>query len=64
MKSKGHDRWQKAAEAAKRNVMKSYFVIGILEQFEDTLTLFETVMPKYFGGIKDVWKTDGNYFKH
>jgi len=29
---------EKAAEAAKRNVIKSYFVIGILEQFEDTLT--------------------------
>ena len=40
-KAKGHERWKKAAEAAKRNVIKSYFVIGILEQFEDTLTLFE-----------------------
>ena len=60
-KAKGHERWKKAAEAAKRNVIKSYFVIGILEQFEDTLTLFEKLMPKYFTGIKTIWKTDGEY---
>ena len=58
-KTKGHERWKKAAEAAKINVIKSYFVIGILEQFEDTLTLFEKLMPKYFTGIKTIWKTDG-----
>ena len=60
-KTKGHERWKKAAEAAKVNVIKSYFVIGILEQFEDTLTLFEKLMPKYFTGIKTIWKTDGEY---
>ena len=60
-RGKGHERWKKAAESAKRNVLKSYFVIGILEQFEDTLTLFEKLMPKYFTGIKEIWKTDGKY---
>ena len=39
---------QKAVEHAKMRLIKDYHVIGVLEQFEDTLELFEAMMPKYY----------------
>ena len=39
---------KKASEIAKMNVAKHFFIVGILEQFIDTLHLFEKVMPKYY----------------
>ena len=38
----------KAVEHAKMRLIKDYHVIGVLEQFEDTLELFEAMMPKYY----------------
>ena len=39
---------KKASEIAKLNIAKNFFIVGILEQFVDTLHLFEKVMPKYY----------------
>ena len=45
-------------EIVKRRVVKDYFIIGILEQFEDSLTLFETMLPMFYKGAMDAWKSD------
>ena len=39
---------KKASEIAKLNIAKNFYLVGILEQFIDTLHLFEKVMPKYY----------------
>ena len=39
---------RKAAEIAKANIVNRFYVIGILEQFIDTLNLFDTIMPRYY----------------
>lgn len=40
---------QRAVLIAKRNVATRFYMVGILEQFEQTLKLFEKMMPKYYG---------------
>ena len=45
-------------EIVKRRVVKDYFIIGILEQFEDTLKVFETILPSYYSGVLDIWQSD------
>ena len=32
--------------------MNDYFVVGILEQFDDSLNLFEKVLPNFFRGAR------------
>ena len=39
---------KKASEIAKMNIAKNFFIVGILEQFVDTLHLLEKLMPKYY----------------
>lgn len=39
---------KKAAEIAKQNIAQNFHVIGILEQFIDTLHLFEKILPGYY----------------
>ena len=39
---------QKAAEIAKHNIANNFFLVGILEQFIDTLHVFEKLMPSYY----------------
>lgn len=41
---------KKALEYAKQRFLNDFFVIGILEQFDDTLKLFEKLIPKFFKG--------------
>ena len=39
----------KAVQMIKRMVLNTdYFVVGVLEQFEDTLELFEYMLPDYY----------------
>ena len=45
-------------EIVKRRVVSDYFIVGILEQFEDTLQLFETMLPMFYKGAMDAWKSD------
>jgi len=49
---------EKATTMAKIQAMRTFFVIGILEQFEDTLKVFETILPSYYSGVLDIWQSD------
>ena len=49
---------EKATTMAKIQTLRTFFAIGILEQFEDTLKVFETILPNYFSGVLDIWKSD------
>ena len=46
----------KAYEYAKNLVLNEFFVIGVLERLEDTLALFENLMPKVYEGASDVYR--------
>ena len=53
---------QQMLDHAKRNVVNSFYQIGILEQFEDTLTLFEQSIPSVFAGALTAFQSDCKYF--
>ena len=42
---------------AKNRLLKDYHVIGVLEQFEDTLELFEHMMPEFYHGASKIYKS-------
>lgn len=44
-----------ALERAKRAVEEEYSVVGILEDLNTTLTVFENYVPKFFKNAKDVY---------
>lgn len=44
-----------ALERAKRSVEKHYAVVGVLEDFNVTLTVFEHYIPKFFKGASNVY---------
>ena len=44
-------------EQAKTRLAQDYHVIGVLEQFEDTLELFEYMLPKFYKGAMEVWRS-------
>ena len=54
---------EKATTMAKIQAMRTFFVIGILEQFEDTLKVFETILPSYYSGVLDIWQSDSKSFE-
>lgn len=45
----------RAVKHAKTRLVKDYHVIGVLEQFEDTLELFEHMLPNYYKGAMQIW---------
>ena len=45
-------------EKAMHNVEKNFFVVGVLEQFDDTLHLFEKLLPRFFNGATEVYHSD------
>ena len=49
---------QKANELAKNQVLRQFFMIGILEQFVDTLQIFQRMLPAYYSGVIDIWNSD------
>ena len=51
----------KVVDIAKRRVVNQYYVVGILEQFEDTLRMFETMLPDFYSGAMTAWKSDCKY---
>ena len=55
--------WLKNPQA-KQRVLNDYFVIGVLEQFEDSLRVFEKLLPRYYRGALDVYhsKSKTYYF--
>lgn len=48
----------KANELAKTQVLRQFFMIGILEQFVDTLEIFQKMLPAYYDGVIDIWNSD------
>lgn len=46
-----------ATEAVKKNILNGYFLIGILEEFENTLKLMEKLLPDYMKGIVDIYNS-------
>ena len=55
---------QQGLEKAMHNVEKNFFVVGVLEQFDDTLHLFEKLLPRYFNGATEVYHSDSEFFFH
>lgn len=47
-----------AVEYTKNIVLHEYFAIGILEDFKETLQLFEKLMPKIFTGVSNLYESD------
>ena len=47
------DKVAKAAEVAKHNIINNYYAIGIVEQFDESLDLFEKLLPDFFTGAKE-----------
>lgn len=48
-------------EKAKQRVLNDYFVIGVLEQFEDSLRVFEKLLPRYYRGALDVYHSKSKF---
>jgi len=44
-----------ALERAKRSVEQQYAVVGVLEDFNVTLTVFEHYIPRFFKGASEVY---------
>lgn len=44
-----------ALERAKRSVEQHYAVVGVLEDFNVTLTVFEHYIPRFFKGASNVY---------
>ena len=53
---------QRSNKRAKINVLRQFYVIGVMEQFEDTLEMFEHTLPRFFTGISSLWSTQGKYY--
>ena len=50
---------REAFQRAKRNIEKSYPVIGVLEHFKASLRLYELALPQFFSGVTAVIILDG-----
>lgn len=48
----------KGVEKSKYNLLNNFHVVGILEQFDDTLNLFEKMMPRIFKNVQEAWHSD------
>lgn len=46
-----------ALERAKQNVLENYLLVGILEELEDVLLLLERLLPHYFSGVLNIYKS-------
>ncbi|CBY21263.1 unnamed protein product [Oikopleura dioica] len=47
----------KMVEIAKKRMLDDYFVVGVLEQFEDSLSVFEKLLPRYYRGALEVYES-------
>lgn len=45
----------KATEQSKKNIIKNYYMIGVLEHFDSSLKLFEKMMPTIFTGATEAY---------
>jgi dermatan/chondrotin sulfate uronyl 2-O-sulfotransferase UST len=51
-----------ALERAKYAVESQYSVVGVLEDFNVTLSVFEKYVPQFFRGATQVYAEGGDYF--
>lgn len=51
-----------ALERAKQNVLENYLLVGVLEELEDVLLLLERLLPHYFTGVLNIYKSPGRYY--
>ena len=47
------DKISRATEISKNNILKNYYCVGVLEQFDATLKLFEKMLPSVFQGATE-----------
>merc|ERR1712110_179113 len=47
----------KILERAKAAILNTYYVVGILEEFDNTLKLLEKMLPEYYSGAFDLSKS-------
>ena len=48
-------------QIAKENVIKYYPVVGVLEKFNQTLTVLENIMPQYFAKATSAFYHDKSF---
>ena len=48
----------RAAEIAKHNIINNYYAIGIVEQFDASLDLFEKLLPDFFTDVKAAYHSE------
>uniref|UniRef100_A0A3P9KQ97 Uronyl 2-sulfotransferase n=1 Tax=Oryzias latipes TaxID=8090 RepID=A0A3P9KQ97_ORYLA len=46
-----------ALERAKQNVLENYLIVGILEELEEVLLMLERLLPHYFAGVLNIYKS-------
>lgn len=47
----------KAAELAKKKIITQYYSIGLMEKFDETLALFEKMLPGFFAGAPAAYRS-------
>ena len=60
-KGKSEDEKRRALQLAKKRLVEDFYVVGILEQFNDTLRIFERLMPQWFDYSFEALSTDCKY---
>jgi len=48
-------RW--ALEKAKANLVNEYLLVGLTEELEDFVMILEAVLPRFFKGATELYKT-------
>ena len=48
-----------AVRQAKINVIRNYLLVGVTEELEDFLFALEALLPQFFKGVLNVYKTPG-----
>ena len=57
MNSQNPNRREKAVELIRTNILTKFYLIGVLEDFDKMLTLFEKTLPEYFSGASEIWNS-------
>lgn len=53
---------ERALEKSKRVVENDYAVVGILEDLNTTLTVFEKYIPRFFAGAREIYFNEIKHF--
>lgn len=50
-----------ALKQAKINVIRNYLVVGVTEEFQDFLFVLEKLLPRFFTGVRNIYKSPGDF---